>query len=150
VVKDAIWAAIREAIRVGLEQALEVLSASLGGNLDDYAVYLVLFTAESSAEADQMATSLATMLANEPAFQPLVHMWEFDYLVLHGPCPLDLTQDVPGMIADIIVKYPQLVEALGGTVSQQSTETGTTINISLPLTFLPAPLSLPGELGCTG
>lgn len=145
-VKDAIWTAIREGVKVAMEQVIAAVVEAVGGNLDDFAFYLVFHEAADADAAQQMATAIGDILADEPAVSPLVYELSGSWYVLHGPCPLDLRSDVAGLIATIIVDHPELVQLLGGSVTQNGT--GTEVDISLPLAILPGPLTLPAELGC--
>lgn len=148
-IQQAIWEAIREAIEAAMTQVIDAVMQQLGANLDDYAFYVVLHEAESQAEAEQMAADLGTVLADDVSMSPLVYEQSGTYYVLHGPCPVDLRSALAELIADVIVTHREVLQILGGRITEEPSGDGsTTINISLTFGLLPGSLSLPATLGC--
>jgi hypothetical protein len=148
-VQEAIWEAVRQAIEAAMTQVIDGVMETLGASLDDYAFYVVFHEADSEAAAQQMAADLGAVLADDPTMSPVVYEQGGTYYVLHGPCPVELQSGLANLIADVIVTHRQIVRVLGGTVTEESAEDGSsTISISLSFGLLPGALSLPATLGC--
>ena len=148
-IQEAIWEAVRQAIEAAMTQIIDGVMQSLGASLDEYAFYVVFHEADSEAAAQQMAAELGAVLADDPDMSPVVYEQSGTYYVLHGPCPVQLQSALADLIADVIVTHRQIVTILGGTVTEEPDEDGSsTISISLSFGLLPGALSLPATLGC--
>lgn len=70
--------------------------------------------------------------------------------MLQGPCPVELQDGLAEIIADVIVSHREVVQILGGKVTEEPNDDGTTsIGITLSFGLLPGDPSLPATLGCS-
>ena len=149
-VREAIREAIREAVTTGLSEAWSQVLSALGVGLSDRRIYLLLAQTSSKSAAESRAARLAAILDGDARFAPfVVKLGTASYAVLHGPCPLDPSDDLPRRVADVVVARPQLVKELGGQISLTQNDDGTWANqISLPLHLLAYPGTAPASFGC--
>jgi len=149
-VREAIREAIREAVTTGLSEAWSQVLSALGLGLSDRRIYLLLAQTSSKAAAESRAAQLSAILEGDNRFAPIVvKLGTGSYAVLHGPCPLDPSDDLPRLVADVVVARPQLVKEIGGQISLTQNDDGTWANqISLPLHLLAYPSTAPASFGC--
>lgn len=149
-VKEAIKDAIRQAIAEGLKQVIEQILGSFGSSLEKYDFYLLLYQSDDEAEAQAKAQELDQVMGDDPEMEPRVIKLSDGYGVIHGPCPLELSTTLAKKVASLVADNPELIKALGGSMSSGPDEDGLSseINISLPLALLPMKKSQSAKLGC--
>lgn len=124
-VQDAIRKAVREKVVEALKEALsQLLNGTVGGMLDKYDFYILLYKSDSKYMAESKAMELGAAFASVPDIRPVVVKMDSGWGVVQGNCPISLASDLPERIGDV-VESPGgagLIKALGGSINMDPSE----------------------------